>query len=514
MFIFIIYIILILILTFFQKKEWYNSVFKANKKVSWVISGLSLFMLYLSVDQGQFLTGIIAEYGMKGMWIVWSGWLGVFVIPLVFAPLWQKLNFITDNQFILFRYPGKSGKILHLFRAMYVGGLVVALSLCFHVLGFSRVIQIYFSLDETTSIVITGIILAIYSLKNVLSIKLKTDAFHAIIYFIGFIIILISIWDSAKGWDGIFTFFDKHPDKRSILPPSSDSSSWFSIFVFIGVQWWSCYLFDGGGPEMARFTAVNNKKSALLTGLLPIAISLLLSFFVVSHVLLILGLNATESIQEVYYVKSVFEVVPQVVKPLVFLAFFGMFITTAESLLNWGASFLTMDAYKHYLNPTASDKSIRFVSFSSMFLLSLFSMIFALQVDSLESVIKITFSIAAGVAPVYILRWIWYRINAWSQLSAMFSSAVFTLIYPKIHAVLPLSEYPLEEARVVMVTIFTTITWIAVTFLTKNQKDEVKLRMLPIVEHKKLFLKQLLAAIFLGICFLLFTAIIWWKIVR
>jgi Na+/proline symporter len=265
---------------------------------------------------------------------------------------------------------------------------------------------------------------------------------------------------------------------------------------------------------MARFTAVNNKKSALLTGLLPITISLLLSFFVVGHVLLILGLNTTKSIQEVYYVKSVFDVVPQVVKPLVFLAFFGMFITTAESLLNWGASFLTMDAYKHYLNPTASDKSIRVASFSSMFLLSLFSMIFALQVDSLQSVIKITFSIAAGVAPVYILRWIWYRINAWSQLSAMFSSAIFTLLYPKIHAVLPLSEYPLEEARVVMVTIFTTITWIAVTFLTKNQKDEVELRMLPIVEDKKLFMKRLFIAIFLGIFFLLFTAIIWWKIVQ
>jgi hypothetical protein len=141
-------------------------------------------------------------------------------------------------------------------------------------------------------------------------------------------------------------------------------------------------------------------------------------------------------------------------------------------------------------------------------------MIFALQVDSLQSVIKITFSIAAGVAPVYILRWIWYRINAWSQLSAMFSSAIFTLLYPKIHAVLPLSEYPLEEARIVMVTIFTTITWIAVTFLTKNQKDEVELRMLPIVEDKKLFMKRLFIAIFLGICFLLFTAIIWWKIVR
>ena len=151
-----------------QKKEWYNSVFKANKKVSWLVSGLSLFMLYLSVDQGQFLTGIIASHGMKGMWIVWSGWLGVFVIPIVFAPLWQKLNFITDNQFILFRYPGKSGKILHAFRALYVGGLVVSLLMCFHVLGFARVLQVYFQLDNTTSVLITGSVLAIYSLKKVI----------------------------------------------------------------------------------------------------------------------------------------------------------------------------------------------------------------------------------------------------------------------------------------------------------------------------------------------------------
>jgi Na+/proline symporter len=206
--------------------------------------------------------------------------------------------------------------------------------------------------------------------------------------------------------------------------------------------------------------------------------------------------------------------VPQVVKPLVFLAFFGMFITTAESLLNWGASFLTIDAYKHYIKPKASEKSIRIISFSSMFVLSLLSMIFALQVESLQSVIKITFSIAAGVAPVYILRWIWYRINAWSQLSAMFSSAVFTLLYPKIHAFLPLAPFPVEEARVVVVTILTTVIWIAVTFLTENQQKEVEQRMHAIVDDKKLFIKRFIFALFLGACFLLIIAFSWWSILN
>ena len=514
MLIFALYFIVILTITFLQKKEWYNSVFKANKKVSWLVSGLSLFMLYLSVDQGQFLTGIIAEHGMKGMWLVWSSWLGVFVIPIVFAPLWQKLNFITDNQFILFRYPGKSGKILHAFRALYVGGLVVSLLMCFHVLGFARVLQVYFQLDNTTSVLITGGVLAIYSLKNVLEIKLKMDSIHAIIYFIGLVVILGSVWHAANGWDGLFAFFDKHPDKKLIIPSNNDWSSWFSLFVFIGVQWWSCYLFDGGGPEMARFTAVNDKKSALLTGLLPIAISFLTSFFILGHILLILGLNSSQNIQEIYYVKSIFELVPQVLKPLVFLAFFGMFISTAESLMNWGASFLTVDFYKQYLKPKSTDSSIRKVSFAAMFSLSILSLIFALQVDSLQSLIKITFSIAAGVAPVYILRWVWYRINAWSQLSAMLSSAIFTLIYPKIHAILPFAEFPMEEARVLVVTILTSFIWLIVTFLTENQSIKVQPKMQSIVESSRQFFNRLLIAIILGVCFLVFVAWIWSVILK
>lgn len=512
MLIFALYFILIITLTFLQKKEWFNSVFKSNKKVSWIISGLSLYMFYLSVDQGQYLTGLIAKHGMQGMWMVWAGWLGAFVVPIVFAPLWQKMDFITDNQFLLFRFPGKSGKILHLFRAIYVGGLVVALSLCFHVLGFSRVIQIYFDVNPKYAILITGLVLCLFSLKNVLDLKLNMDALHAVIYFISFTIIFYSVWNTGNGWDGIFTFFDKHPEKSTLVPATHDTNAWFSLVVFLGIQWWSCYLFDGGGPEMARFTAVKGTKNAMLTGLLPTAISLILSFFILGHIFMILGPSRDNSSNEIQYVETVFGSVANSLKPLVLLGFFGMFITTAESLLNWGASFLTMDAYKQYVNPNSSDKKIRIVSFSSMLLLSVISMFFALQIDSLQTLIKITFSIAAGVAPVYILRWIWFRINAWSQLSAMLSSAVFTLLYSQFHAILPLKNFPMEESRILMVTILTSLVWLIVTFSTPNQSDEIRLKIMPILTSRSLFLKRFFIALILGVFVILLVALSWYTI--
>jgi Na+/proline symporter len=144
-----------------------------------------------------------------------------------------------------------------------------------------------------------------------------------------------------------------------------------------------------------------------------------------------------------------------------------------------------------------------------MLFLSLLAVIFAFYVDNLQSLIKLTFSISAGVAPVYILRWIWFRINAWSQLSAMLSSAVFTLLYPSFHADLPLSKYPMQESRVLVVTILTTIIWLLVTFLTPNQRTEVRLKMLPILESRMSFVKRFAVSISLGILFLGIIAMSW-----
>ena len=510
MLVLIVYFCLIIAVTIYQKSKWSHPIFKSQTKVPWWISGVSLYMLYLSADQGQLLTGIIAQHGMQGMWMVWASCLGAFVVPMVFAPLWQKLDFITDNQFLLFRFPGKSGKALHLFRAIYVGGLVVALLICFHILGFARVLQTYFELDPTTSIGITGAILCLFALKNVFDIKLKMDLLHFAFYLLGFCVILFSLFKLGVKWDSFFTFFESHPEKKQLFPANDNTSGWFSFFVFIGVQWWSCSLFDGGGPEMSRFTATKNKKNSIRSGLFPIVISIIMGFFLVGQILLLLGTSPKLVNGEILYVEGIFKIVPESLKSIVLLGFFGMFITTAESLMNWGASFLTIDAYKTYVHPNASDKNVRAASFATMLLLSLFSTFFALQIDSLQSLMKITFSIAAGVAPVYILRWVWFRVNAWSQISAMISSAVCTLIYPTVHAYLPLKNLPMEESRVLVVTAITTVIWLIVTYTTPNQSETVKLKMMPIIENKGMLLRQFVFALALGFLLLFLSSGIWY----
>jgi Na+/proline symporter len=186
-----------------------------------------------------------------------------------------------------------------------------------------------------------------------------------------------------------------------------------------------------------------------------------------------------------------------------------MFITTAESLLNWGASFLVVDAWKGWLNPSSSLVENRILSFLMMAVLSCLSILVSIYITNLQQLIKITFSISAGVAPVFILRWVWFRINAWSQLSAMICSGFLTLCYPLIHDLIPLSIFPMEESRIFVVTIITTITWVLVTFLTPNHSKEIEIRMLPIIQKKRVFSYRLGLALVLGVFLTLLNWGIW-----
>jgi Na+/proline symporter len=185
------------------------------------------------------------------------------------------------------------------------------------------------------------------------------------------------------------------------------------------------------------------------------------------------------------------------------------FNKTNLDVLIEGSELVIEGVRKYKMNGEQKEKQVQKVSFAMMLFLSVLAIFFAFYVDNLQSLIKLTFSISAGVAPVYILRWIWFRINAWSQLSAMLSSAVFTLLYPSFHADLPLSQYPMQEARVLVVTLLTTVIWLLVTFLTPNQNNEVRLKMLPILGSRITFLKRFALAISLGILFLGIVAVSW-----
>jgi Na+/proline symporter len=187
-----------------------------------------------------------------------------------------------------------------------------------------------------------------------------------------------------------------------------------------------------------------------------------------------------------------------------------MFITTAESQLSWGGSFLTVDLYKKYLNPKQSERHFQIISFSAMLLLSVCGVVIAFNLNSLQALLKIVFSISAGVAPVYILRWFWFRINAWSQLSAMISSGVYTLLFPYFfNTNSVMYGFAFEEARLIAVTVLTTLTWLIVTFLTKKDDVEIVERMKQIIPDKKTLGKQFALAFGFGFAVVLIVLFVW-----
>ena len=504
MYFFLLYFALIIGITFLQKKEIFKGVFKVSGQKSWIVSGLSLFMFYVSVDQGQLITGVIHQKGLSGLWIFWTCILGAAFVPIVLAPLWSKLDFITDNQFILFRFSGRSARILHQFRSVYVGGIVVAFLISFHTLAFSRIIQLYFKIDLDTSILITGIILLAFTLKNSLNLKFTLDVFHSVIYVISLTISFYFLYKLAHGWEhSVQILAKKNPETLSIFPKSSDHSNWNSIYLYFGVLWWSTQLFDGGGPEMARFTAVKGKWNAIKTGLLPVILNLLLSVILVGMAILSISIHPTQK-GEISFVQNIFESVPDWLNPICLIGFFAMYITTVESMLNWGGSFLTIDFYKTYLRPNQSKKHYTILSFLAMTFICIIAILITRNMSSLENVIKVVFSISAGVAPVYILRWFWLRINAWSQLSAMIASGVYTLGFNWYVSLYPIQTPNFNEYnwQILIVTILTTITWVLVTFLTPKDDAITLARFKAILPPRKRVLQKTGVALLLGVLLL------------
>lgn len=502
------YLLVLTAMIFFRRKYIGKGIFKTSKKVTWFVSGISLLMYYVSVEQGQVITGILEEKGIWGLWVFWPSLLGSMVVPIVIAPLWEKLDFITDNQFILFRYYGKPARILHQFRSIYVGGFVVAFLLGFHILAFSNVVESYFFLSHTLAVWLTGTVLLLFALKNAYDLKIRTDAFHAILYFISLVIAFYFLIHYSGGWNtSLQQFKSSGILKTSILPPKEQPHEWGLFFVFLGVQWWSAQLFDGGGPEMSRFTATKGRYNVIKAAILPVLLYMVLSILILMMAVISISLQ-TSNTSEKGFIEMIFMVVPNKWDSMIFLGFFAMFITTSESIMNWGGSFLSIDLYKTYLLPTKSNKHYAFISFLSMALLCLFATIIAQYNLSLKYLILIVFSISAGVAPVYILRWFWMKISAWTQLSAMIASGFFTLLCEVLKLKSPalFNSFYLDAytIQLIFVTISTCLVWLTITFLVPS-----KLNHEFIVFRKSNFLsnvnilRQFALALILGIILLI-----------
>lgn len=487
----ITYLLLIVLISYFGTTNKFKDVFSSVKKLPWWILGISYFIISNDNLNSMPKMGILLEKGYSGLWIYFTGIFAAGFVPIIFAPLWGKLKFLTDNQFILFRFSGISSKILHGFRAVYVGYFVVALSAAMLVIAMIKLTCIFWTFTHGQSVAIITVLLLGVIAKNSFAVKVRTDLFNGLLFVLVYIIGALYIVKYGGGFKHVYSeLISNYPNQISLFA-RTDISGFTetipNILVFFGIQWWSIFVLDGGGAEAQRFMSAKSSLNAFKVAILPTVILTILFVFrsFVYDAGIVLAKQTPELIPvlngrldfEAYFVQLFIYAVPSGIKTLVFIAFIIGFITTFEAILNWGSGFVMVDFVSTYLLKNINEKQKVRSSYFVMAFITITAICIAYFNTHMLGLQKFIFSMGAGIGPVFILRWFWWRINAWSQFTAMVSSLVYTVAFDLFYNNLSVFHiyfdtllmqwnfdyYPL---KLLILTVAVSITWLLVTFLT------------------------------------------------
>ena len=493
------YVAIIVLLSVLFRARQFNDMFGEAKKPSWLLLAASLLMIEWSPMTDMMGMGLILENGYSGLWLLKSRFWLAGVPAILYATMWSRLKFRTDNELIRLRFSGRPGVALHIFRALFLSIFVIPLFGSFLILALRKLLGVL-ELESFVNpeFLLVSIVLLLV-LKNSFHQKLRTDFLNALVCLAAPVLICYFLFQAYGGVENIYTALGEQVHSKTRLLPSladRESSSLFAdFFIFIFIQWWSVNIVDNSDPSAQRHLQAKSQVAAFRALFIPIIITSLMFLFV--STIWDCGLleyslyDYSGADKEAFYLHVAMKYLPDGVRAIVLIAILFSFMTTLESIINWGGGLLTVDIIKTYIYKDGSDGHYKYLSFAAMLLVAVISLFFAFNSEKIINVQKFIFSISAGVAPVFMLRWFWWRINAWTQISAMLSSLVYTVLYDYLYQnnmgfsasidmlceTVNVSAYPLKIA---ILTLLVVSTWLMVMYSTKPDDKE----------HLRKFVKQ------------------------
>jgi solute:Na+ symporter, SSS family len=506
--------------------------FVSGRKAPWWLAGTSMVATTFAADTPLLVAGLVYTQGIAGNWIWWaflpSGMMTVFL----FARLWRRSGLMTDVQFAEMRYSGKPAAFLRGFRAIYLGLLMNCLILGWvtkaminivgttlgptmqgwHLLGvfsvaLSRVFGPVFSGTDGQALIIcifflipfTGLYVSLGGLSGVL----WTDMFQFVLK-MGIVIAIAYYAVRAAG--GMQSMIDQigalrtangASDPLAFLPDFSkgfaSGTLWtlpvITFAVYLGVQWWAFWYPGaepgGGGYIAQRIFSARDERQGLFSVLwFNIAHYALRPWPWILTALAAIVLYPGLQRPETSYMMIVNDHVPHALRGIIVAGFLAAFMSTIATQLNWGTSYIVEDFYRRFLVRHASERHYVHISQLVTVLLVVLTGYVSAQLASIRSGWQVVLQVGAGTGSVYMLRWYWWRINAWSEISAMITALVLTLaLHWEVLAnelvgrttIFTGSDTVLFAKNVLTTTLLTTIVWVVVTFLTKREPDSILL---------------------------------------
>jgi len=468
--------------------------FLSGRNMPWWLLGVSMVATTFSTDTPNLVTDIVRQNGVAGNWQWWAFLLTGMLTVFVYAKLWRRSRVLTDLEFYELRYSGRAAAFLRGFRAVYLGVFFNVLIMATVSLAMIKIGGVMLNLSPVRTLLIALFLTMIYSALGGLRGVLLTDFFQFIMAMIGSIgaaIVAINL-PQVGGLDGLLRHENVLP-KLSLLPDFSNTEMLISLLIIpIAVQWWSVWYPGsepgGGGYIAQRMLSAKTEKHAMGATL----------FFNAAHYALrpwpwiLVALCSLIMFPNLESLRSAFpNVNPNVIRHdmaypamltylpkgllgLVVASLIAAFMSTISTHLNWGSSYVVNDFYKRFLKPDASEKKQVLVGRLSTVGLMILTGILALLLENALQAFNILLQIGAGTGLLFILRWFWWRINPYSELTAMVVSFVIAVYLQLIHRHTGLAPIATHIQLVLGVGI-TTISWIAVTLLTQPS-DQKKLR--------------------------------------
>jgi len=463
--------------------------FLSGRNVPWWLAGTSMVATTFAADTPLVVTGLVARNGIAGNWLWWnllaSGMLTVFF----YARLWRRAGVMTDIEFSELRYAGPPAAFLRGFRALYLGLLINCIILGWVNLAMAKILQLVFSISKGEALwIVVGLIVltsAISTLSGLWGV-LVTDLFQFVIK-MGMVIVLAVVAVDAVGGieamkaklaviDRVRAASGSRGSVLSFVPEVG--SAWMpmlTFFVYIAVNWWATWYPGaepgGGGYVAQRMLSAKDEKHSLLATL----------WFNIAHyavrpwpwilvalasLILFPGLQDPET----GYIRVMIDYLPSSLRGLMVAAFAAAFMSTIATQLNWGASYLVNDFYRRFVRRDASEPHYVLASRLATALLTVISAAVAFRIESIGGAWKLLIITGAGTGAVLLLRWYWWRINAWSEVAAMITAFVVSVLLQTVGGLD--SDRPLDFARIVLVTVaVTTVVWLVVTFATRPETD-------------------------------------------
>ena len=477
------YFLFNILIGFYYKKragKGISEFFLSGRNVPWWLAGTSMVATTFAADTPLVVTGLVARNGIAGNWLWWnmvaSGMLTVFL----FSRLWRRSGVTTDIELAELRYSGKPAAFLRGFRSVYLGVLMNCIILGWVNLAMVKILMLVLGIGKDQALWIVIGIIALTSFISTLSGLwgvLVTDMFQFVIKMGMVIVLAVAAVHAVGGVDqmklklggegGHYLAFV--PDLNSVWMPA------VTFFVYIAVNWWATWYpgaEPGGGGYVAQrmFSAKDERNSLLATLWFNVAHYALRPWPWVITGLASVILYPHLADPETGYVRVMIDYLPASLRGLMVAAFAAAFMSTVGTQLNWGASYLINDFYKRFLRPSESDRHYVTASQVATLGLTVVSAIITHYMDSIAGAWKLLIATGAGTGSVLILRWYWWRINAWSEVSAMAAAFVVSVALQTVFHLD--SDDPVQFAYIILITVgITTVVWLAATFLTAPESN-------------------------------------------